>query len=285
VLSRRQAIAAGITPSALRWLVTSGRWRRPFPGVYLQAGGEPTAWQRARAATLRITGVTACVSGASAAEVLELEVVNPPAEVSLILPRGTRVYDRSGLRLRWLDLSGSDVTEVRGLLATTPARTVVDLLAAGDRLTAVWAAEHGLRTRRVQRAEVEAKLLTLHNHRINQARRRWRLVDERSESPLETLLRLVLLDARLPKPELQALVHDQFGHPVARVDLLFRRQWVGVEADGRGPHELPQALFRDRARQNALQQAGLRVLRFTWPEVAGHPEVVVAQVREALTVG
>ena len=42
-----------------------------------------------------------------------------------------------------------------------------------------------------------------------------------------------------------------------------RRPLVG-EADGAGPHSLPDALFKDRRRANNFVGAGVDIVRFTW---------------------
>ena len=49
------------------------------------------------------------------------------------------------------------------------------------------------------------------------------LADGRSESPGESWTRLVMAEVGLPTPELQALIADETGTVVARVDFLFRR--------------------------------------------------------------
>jgi very-short-patch-repair endonuclease len=43
-------------------------------------------------------------------------------------------------------------------------------------------------------------------------------------------------------------------------------------------------LIEDDQRQNLLVRAGYRLLRFTAADVYGHPDVVIDQVRGALTV-
>jgi very-short-patch-repair endonuclease len=54
------------------------------------------------------------------------------------------------------------------------------------------------------------------------------------------------------------------------------------EADGRGVHESPEAVFADRWRQNALRNAKWSLLRFTWSDVIHRPWYIVDTVREAL---
>ena len=53
VISRRQALAAGVTDNALRHrLRPGGPWRELLPGVYMAATGAPTTLQQEMAALL-----------------------------------------------------------------------------------------------------------------------------------------------------------------------------------------------------------------------------------------
>ncbi|QHF23715.1 DUF559 domain-containing protein [Rathayibacter sp. VKM Ac-2804] len=108
------------------------------------------------------------------------------------------------------------------------------------------------------------------------------LVRVGSESPKETLLRLLLIRAGLPEPELNVELYDADGVFVARVDLLYRDQWVVVEYDG-DQHRTDQKQYeRDIARSEAIQALGYRHLRVRLSGLVGHPEATAARVRRAL---
>jgi very-short-patch-repair endonuclease len=108
------------------------------------------------------------------------------------------------------------------------------------------------------------------------------LADARSESPLETRLRLILTRAGLPPESLQFNVRNEFGRVVARVDMAWPSLRLGIEADGVEVHGLPRALHHDRRRQNDLQEVRWTILRFTWDDVVNHPAEVIAKVRWTL---
>lgn len=95
----------------------------------------------------------------------------------------------------------------------------------------------------------------------------WRLADSRPESPLESNARMACLDAGIPPDALQLVVRDLAGKHLGRIDLAWRLPdgtWLLVEIDGAEVHSTPQAVFRDRSRQNDLMSAGgARLLRFT----------------------
>ena len=103
---------------------------------------------------------------------------------------------------------------------------------------------------------------------------------EPAESPMETRLRWLLVRAGLPTPEVQATLNDNEGRFVGRADLYYASARLVVEYDG-GNHR--DRLVADDRRQNNLINSGYTVLRFTSADVYGQPEVVVAQVRDALS--
>jgi hypothetical protein len=108
------------------------------------------------------------------------------------------------------------------------------------------------------------------------------LAEPKAESAMETRLRMLLVLARLPPPEVQVLVHDDQGHFLGRPDLLYSRQRLAIEYDG-GNHR--ERMVDDNRRQNGLVGAGLRLLRFTAADVYGTPDLVAMQVRHGLAGG
>ena len=68
------------------------------------------------------------------------------------------------------------------------------------------------------------------------------------------------------------------------VDIAFPKQRVAIEIDGWAFHSDQQAFQNDRSRQNWLTLQGWQVLRFTWLDVTGHPERVLAAIRAAISV-
>ncbi|TMG22797.1 MAG: DUF559 domain-containing protein [Chloroflexi bacterium] len=104
-----------------------------------------------------------------------------------------------------------------------------------------------------------------------------------AESPMETRLRWLLIESGLPPPEVQRDLRDDDGRFVGRADLYYAASRLAIEYDG-GNHR--DRLVEDNRRQNLLINAGFRLLRFTASDVHQRPDVVTAQVRDALrTVG
>ncbi|HET6826897.1 MAG TPA: DUF559 domain-containing protein [Amnibacterium sp.] len=99
-------------------------------------------------------------------------------------------------------------------------------------------------------------------------------------SAKESELRLLLLAAGLPEPEVNGRIVDQQGRFVAESDLVYRSAKVVLEYEGDGHRE--RAKFRkDISRYDRLQDLGWRVIRVTQEDL-NHPEDLLARVRRAL---
>jgi len=88
---------------------------------------------------------------------------------------------------------------------------------------------------------------------------------------METRLRWILLEAGLPRPQVQARLPELR----ARADLYYPDSRLIIEFDG-GNHR--DRLVEDNRRQNMLIKAGYKVLRFTAPDLYNRPDTIVAQV-------
>jgi very-short-patch-repair endonuclease len=96
---------------------------------------------------------------------------------------------------------------------------------------------------------------------------------------METRLRMLLVLAGLPRPDLQISLRDDNGLFIARADLYYRTRRIAIKYD-RGAHR--DSLADDNRRQNRLLSAGYQLLRFTASDVCNSPDIIVVQVRAAL---
>ena len=229
---------------------------------------------------LRLAGPRARVSHEAAAELLGIELLQPG------VPRLTVPRNRSRLFVPGWDVVRSDVPArdqllVDGVPTTTAERTVLDLSRELPFEEAVVAADSALRLRLVPTAALAARLSATRGQRAAAARAVAASLDPLAGSVLETLLRLVLHAAGL-RPVAQFVIRDGVGGFVARVDFCWPAERLVVEADGFAFHADRAAYRADRDRLNALERLGWRVLRFTWEDVRGRPEHVVAMVRDCL---
>lgn len=287
VVTARQCIEAGIGYEHIKARVRSGAWRRLCRGTYLidatgSAPDDRRAWLRAALLALGDEAVAVLETAAELHGIAGLPRTTGPVHVSR--PRVAPRAHRPNVRVHHLTLRPEHVTELDGVRVTTPQRTLLDLVCRLDRAPAVSLLDSALHRRLVSGEEVAGLPALLRGRRGGARARRWlSLVDGRAESPLETRTRLACVDGNVPPDELQYPIRDRHGTLLGIADLAWPRRWVVAEADGAGPHEEPQALFRDRRRQNDLANAGWTVLRFTWAD-AFRRGYVAATVRRALAI-
>jgi hypothetical protein len=266
-----QARDLGLSRQQLRTLVTHG-WTRPVRGVLVEPSPADPFRAGLRAAMLGSPSGAPCrVSAARLHGLSGLARWTAPESPQLLLPAGTERAQRRGMRT-YAGLRSTDVTVRGGFRLTTLDRTLADLAAnmrLDDFICLLDSALH-LGWRPTARAGSAVFKLALAKS------------DGRSESALETRLRLLLAGAGLAPEELQHRLCDDRDRCFARLDFAWPSRKLAVEADGREHHDKPEALYRDRQRQNDITLAGWLVLRFTWYDVVHQPEWVISQVRSAL---
>ena len=253
--------SGGLTPYRLR-----SRCVAIHPGVYVPAGTDLTAATRARAAWLwsRRRGV---VAGDSAAAVHGAKWVSPRAPAQLL-------YDHrrppTGIQT-WSDrVADDEIQLIGGVPTTTPARTAFDLGCRNPIGKAVAAIDALARATRLRGADAELIATRCKGHRnIRRARKALKLVDAGAESPRETWLRLLLMDAGYPRPQTQIPVHDGYGALIAVLDMGWESIKVAVEYEG-DHHRTDRRQFnRDIARFDALTELGWIIVRVTVEDVPG----------------
>ncbi len=111
-------------------------------------------------------------------------------------------------------------------------------------------------------------------------------VRDGSESPKETKLRLTLVRAGLPEPELAVEIFAADGTFIARLDQVFPRYRVAVEYDGRQHASDARQFQRDADRWDAIRAAGwdhVRILSHHLDVDGGR--AAIEEVRAALGRG
>lgn len=114
------------------------------------------------------------------------------------------------------------------------------------------------------------------------ARRAAGFVRDRVESPTESRLRMLLVLAGLPEPEVQHVVAGEDGRPRYRLDLAYPAARVGVEYDGRQHAEDATQWRHDLRRREALDDAGWKLLVVTAQDLYRRPDEVLRRVGVAL---
>lgn len=264
----------------LRWIsLQTPHWIRLSRGQYCSSDIPREIRLILRAVEQRLPSEHA-FSGPTAAWIWGLDV-SPSNPIEVTIGRDVPVRARAGVKLRRAALPKSDVVLRRGFRVTSPLRTVRDLGSRPDVVDSVVAVDMALHVELVALSELTSYVDTHPGEKgISRLRRAIRLADARCESPMETRLRMHLIRAGLPVPQVQAQLHDPRGEFVGRVDLYYPDCRLVIEYDGENHKD---RLASDVRRQNALINAGYQILRFTSVDLRV-PDSIVAQVRQARAI-
>ena len=234
---------------------------------------------------LTLTGVArrlpagAAFSGRTAAWLHGLDL--PPCDpIEVTIPEPGGSSRRAGASVRRAALATDEIVLRRRLPTTSAFRTSVDLGGRNPLMEGVVAVDLFLHAELVSIAELRDYVADHARKRgVARLRRVVELAEPTAESPMESRLRMLLVLAGLPRPEVQVSIHEPGGRFLGRPDLLYRAHRLAIEYDG-GNHR--ERMIDDNRRQNGLVGAGFRLLRFTAADVYGAPNSVAMQVRHSL---
>jgi hypothetical protein len=283
-----EAIRRGLlTPGQLR----GAAWRRVFPDAYVAADLEVDHRLRCLAALVYAGGRNAgrpsagavAVSGLSAAACWGVDLLEHGAPVELTVPPTLRLDSRPGeLRVVRSSLADGEVASFRMVALTSPARTAFDMIQRSDRISGVVGLDTMLQRQIVSMQSLADYAMTVAGRPGSvMFRSAIELADPRTESPMETRCRLVIVDAGLPRPIAQYVVRDADGRFVARLDLAYPAHRVGLEYEG--DHHRERVTFRrDIARVNALIALDWIIVRVTADDIYRYPDQLLRHIGDLL---
>ena len=216
-----------------------------------------------------------------------------PDAVWLTCPpgKGRRNQKRADLVLRRAGLEPADKQLVRGLPATSDARTTVDLARELPLREAVVTIDHALAVS-VGREDIDLALRRQDGWPgVQGARTAIAFADPRSESALESIARVLFAEAGLPPPVLQAQFWDGQRWLSERVDFWWPEFRTVVEVDGLAKFEAPTVKQRRRLlrrafeRDQRLSDRDVELVHFGWEDAVLKPEETVARLRAAFARG
>lgn len=199
-----------------------------LPDVYIARGVMPDLRDRIRAAWLW-SGRRGVIAGVAASAMYGADWVDTETPIELIWRNGR---PPKGLIVRNDTLAPNEVTKIAGIPVTTPARTAFDLGRLLSRDEAVARIDALLWT--VPSALHEVQSVIDRHPGLRGVKRlpiALGLADGGAQSPKETWLRLLFIDAGLPRPSTQIRVYD--GRRLVRVlDMGWEKYKVAAEYDG-----------------------------------------------------
>ncbi len=285
VIALWQLLELGLTESAVRKRIASGRLHRLHAGVYAVGHAALDLDGRFMAAVLAC-GLDAALSHRSAAHKRGMRQ-SSRAGIDVISPR------RAGRRRNGIDAHTSstllprDSEIVDGIPCTTVARTLLDLAAILPRRQVERAFDQADVLQALDADQIEDVLRRTNGHRGHATLRS--ILDDHARRPtltrneLEAAFLAICDEAGLPRPEVNAWIPvEPTGY---EPDFLWREQGLIAETDGRDVHTTKRAFEHDRRRDQRLMLLGYRVVRFPRRQVEEDPASVratlVALLRQA----
>ncbi len=260
------------------------RYHAVFPNVYVSNDVQLSLELRIFAAWLW-SGRMATIAGAAAAALHGAKWIPDDVPVELIHSNSRPPH---GVLTRRDVLMDGETQTIAGRAVTTPERTAFDIGRRGAVHSAV------VRLDALARAtgfKVDDVLRVAKCHPRSPGLRRLdtalELVDPGAQSPRESYLRLLLIDAGLPRPQTQTPVLGVDGMPIAYLDLGWQEWMVAVEYDG-DHHRTDRRLgappagggyVKDIGRLEMLERMGWIIVRVVAED---RPADIVRRVRAAI---
>lgn len=281
IVSRSQLYALGASRALVRRRLATGEWEAMNGRVVRLASAAPAPEQQLLGLCLA-AGPGAVASHLSAAWLWHLCELPERHAITVARTMSSRTMGGDVHRPRQYP---SRVVVQRGIPCTTPLRTIVDAAAVctPDELEDV--VDRALANRLVSVDGIEAELArTAGVGRPGTRALRGALAWRRSvgcakASALESLALRLLHRAGIKPLGLEVKVGDDRTY---RVDIMLRPN-LAMEVDGYAFHSGPEQMTEDARRRNRLLMSGVRVLVYTWRDIAHDGHRVLAEVRHALS--
>jgi hypothetical protein len=269
--SRRRADAA----------LREGLWWRVLRDAYVEWSHEDAPAVRA-AALRKVLPVDTALCGRAAVWALGLDVLASTGHLDVVAPRGRHLQRRPGLTVCSAAVPDDELCEINGLLVVSAARAFVDVARREPLTEAVAFGDAVLRSGAATFDQLEASMDRAAGLRnVRAARAVLPHLEPRSESLMESRLRMKLVLGGLPRPQAQLDMYDEHGSHAGRGDLHI--DGVVIEYDGRAERLEKSKFSSDRRRRSRISELGLEIREFTSADVYQRSTVAVcAEVVRAI---
>ncbi len=276
LLTRAQALDAGLSPGDIRRLLTSGELVSVRHGVYAlgqvwdeldEFSGRPLLRARAAIRTMHREWVA---SHDSSAHLHRLPILNPPdPHVHITRPGFTGAWTKNGVKHHLARFLLDQVVEVDDLRALDLARTAVDMAREHGRPYGEIACDAAMR-RGITRAAMEAALALMgHWPYVGRARDAVAFADPGADSVVETCGRLLVAELGLDDVETQfpAMLEDgqvvwgdiRVGRHLFECD--GKGKYTPVAEGGLATRTPTEVMWDEKKRERKLHRVGLGTSR------------------------
>lgn len=186
-----------------------------------------------------------------------------------VLDPGTQPRPTSGLMVH--QRTGAELRRVASRMATAPAWTAVEVARELSRPRALATLDAVLHSGWCTLRELERAMRQQRGRRgIVAVRELLSYADGRAESAMESEARLVMIDYRLPQPELQYEIRGPYGERW-RVDFAWPAERVVAEYESVEWHAGRTEMLRDKTRFAGVQELGWTVIPIVVDDVRRYP--------------
>jgi very-short-patch-repair endonuclease len=283
IITRAQALAAGLTPRQVEHLLSTREWLIAFTGVYRLHASVPLPETRLWAASLWL-GPSLLLGDEGAAWWWGV-LPDPP-------PRWTFVghsRHRSHADVRVVDafVHNQDRWRHRGLPVLSPPWSVLRAAAALEKArpgSGIALVDRAKQSRTLRQIELQ-HALDRHPGCWGSSTMRTLLArtGDGAHSELERIAVAALRSAGITGFEPNLTVRLSDGRAV-EIDIAFVGRRIAVELEGFAFHSAASAFRRDLRRLNRLMADGWTVRRFSWDDVVGDPQGFIDAVLELLAL-
>lgn len=270
--------ADGLRAGIPRGTLDGPGFRRLGHGVLVSAAVPDSPRLRAEAALVPFPG-TAYASHASAARVWQVPIPTLPDEHVTVADRADR-RKRAGLRCHVR--VGADVCVVDGVPVSTLPDLFVELADLLGLVDLVVVGDWMLRRRGVSVEQLRAAVEAASGATARRARAALGYVRPEVDSPMETRLRMLLVLAGIPEPEINLEIRNVDGEVIRRYDLCWPGVKVIVEYDGRQHVEREEDWEDDLDRREEIDDDHWRILVVVARGIYREPERTVRRVHRLL---
>lgn len=283
VVTRAQALEAGLSARQVDRLVASREWLVALPGVYRLHASVPLPETALFAASLWL-GPAMLLADEGAAWWWG---VLPEPPTSWVFVGRTRRRSRQAVRLVQAHVDAADRWRHRGLAVLSRPWAVLRAAAERERSqpgSGIAVIDRAKQLRLVRQADLQQ---SFDRHPgcwgSGTMRRLLERTGDGAHSELERLAVSLLRQAGITgfRPNLTVRLRDGSR---AEIDIAFPERRLAIELDGFAFHSSAQAFRSDVRRGNRLLADGWTVRRFTWDDLLGDPDGFITSVLELLAV-
>jgi hypothetical protein len=285
VISRRQALACGLTRNALAYRIRpGGPWQRLLPHSFVAQTGPPTAAQKDMAALL-YAGPGSVLTGPAALRGLRV-ISAEPGRRDVLVPASRRPRSEGFVAIHRTTRMPERVACEGRRLYVLPARALADTARGMTSLREVRALIAGA----LQRGDCPLRMLVaeLREGQVRHSALLRQVLAEAAggiRSVVEGDFKDLIERAGLPRPMFNARLFTTDGTFIGSPDAWWPDAGVAAEVDSRQWHLRPDDWEKTMRRHAVMSRHGILVLHFTPDRIRSDPATVIADIADSLRAG